>query len=126
MTKFIICLGDGMADHPIPELDNKTPLEYAKTPSIDHISKKGVMGMVDTVPQGFHPGSDVANMGILGVDPATCYSGRGPIEAASMGVTCQPDEIIFRCNLVTIKDAIMKDFTADHITTEESGVLIHA
>ena len=125
MTKHIICLGDGMADHPISELDNKTPLEVAKTPNIDFISKQGCLGMVDTVPQGFSPGSDVANMGILGFDPALYYTGRGPIEAASLNVKCDQDDIIFRCNLVTLNDSIMTDFTSGHITTEESTQLIN-
>ncbi len=125
MTKHIICLGDGMADHPISELDNKTPLEVAKTPNIDFISKQGCLGMVDTVPQGFNPGSDVANMGILGFDPALYYTGRGPIEAASLNVKCDQDDIIFRCNLVTLNDSIMTDFTSGHITTEESTQLIN-
>ena len=125
MTKHIICLGDGMADHPISELDNKTPLEVAKTPNIDFISKQGCLGMVDTVPQGFNPGSDVANMGILGFDPALYYTGRGPIEAASLNVKCDQNDIIFRCNLVTIDDSIMTDFTSGHITTEESTQLIN-
>ncbi len=124
MTKHIICLGDGMADHPIKTLHHKTPLEVAKTPHMDFISKHGCLGMVDTVPPGFHPGSDVANMGILGFDPALYYTGRGPIEAASLNVICNEDELIFRCNLVTIDHDIMKDFTAGHISSEESHILI--
>ena len=124
MTKHIICLGDGMADHPIASLDNKTPLEVANTPHIDFISKQGCLGMVDTVPPGFNPGSDVANMGILGFDPALYYTGRGPIEAASLNVDCNDDDLIFRCNLVTIDNNIMTDFTAGHISSEDSHALI--
>ncbi len=124
MTKYIICLGDGMADHPISELNNKTPLEFAHTPNMDFISKNGCLGLVDTVPEGFSPGSDVANMGILGFDPNKYYTGRGPIEAASMNVKCNENEMIFRCNLVTTENNIMIDFTSNHITTEESSILI--
>ena len=124
MTKYIICLGDGMADHPIKSLGNKTPLQFAKTPHMDFISSNGQLGMVDTVPQGFLPGSDVANMGILGYDPALYYTGRGPIEAASLGVECAADETIFRCNLVTIANHTMIDFTSGHIESPESHVLI--
>jgi len=124
MTKYIICLGDGMADHNIQQLNEKTPLEVAHTPNIDFISKNGHLGMVDTVPEGFSPGSDVANMGILGYDPNLYYTGRGPIEAASMNIKCKPSDIIFRCNIVNIENSIMKDFTAGHISTEESKQLI--
>ncbi|RAP27155.1 cofactor-independent phosphoglycerate mutase [Candidatus Marinamargulisbacteria bacterium SCGC AG-333-B06] len=124
MTKHIICLGDGMADHPIAKLGNQTPLEFAKTPHIDFISHHGCLGLVDTVPKGFNPGSDVANMGILGFNPAQYYTGRGPIEAASLKVTCNDDDLIFRCNLVTLENNVMTDFTAGHITSDESKVLI--
>jgi len=125
MTKYIICLGDGMADHPLESLGNKTPLEVAHTPSIDFISNHGHLGMVDTVPQGFSPGSDVANMGILGFDPAHYYTGRGPIEAASLNVQCNEDDIIFRCNIVSLENDVMADFTADHISSEDSHQLIN-
>ena len=124
MTKYIICLGDGMADHPIKQLNNKTPLSYAKTPAMDWVARKGRLGMVHSVPNGLHPGSDVANMGILGYNPKQYYTGRGPIEAASMGVPLPEGKLIFRCNLVTIQDEKMLEFTAGHITTEESHQLI--
>jgi 2,3-bisphosphoglycerate-independent phosphoglycerate mutase len=125
MTKHIICLGDGMADHNIAHLNGKTPLEVAKTPNIDFISQNGNLGMVDTVPAGFSPGSDVANMGILGYDPNLYYTGRGPIEAASMNIKCSPSDVIFRCNIVCIENSTMKDFTAGHISTAESTLLIN-
>jgi 2,3-bisphosphoglycerate-independent phosphoglycerate mutase len=124
MTKYIICLGDGMADHRIASLNHKTPLEYANCPAIDFIAKHGELGMVHTVPQGFSPGSDVANMGILGYNPADYYTGRGPIEAASLKVVCSENETIFRCNLVTIEKDIMVDFTSEHISNDESFALI--
>ena len=125
MTKYIICLGDGMADHDLSDYNNKTPLEIAQTPNIDFISKNGTLGMVDTVPEGFLPGSDVANMGILGYDPNLYYTGRGPIEAAAMNIKCNPGDVIFRCNLVTIQNNVMNDFTSGHIPTEESEQLIN-
>ena len=125
MTKYIICLGDGMADHPIKALHNKTPLETAHTPNIDSISSQGYLGLADTVPQGFSPGSDVANMGILGYDPAKYYTGRGPIEAASLNISLNERELIFRCNLVTVSNNHLVDFTSEHISTEESAQLIN-
>ena len=124
MTKYILCLGDGMADHPIAELGNKTPLEFAFTPNMDRIAQNGQSGMVHTVPDGYSPGSDVANMGILGYDPREFYTGRGPIEAASMGIKVPDEKIVFRCNLVCIENGIMKDFTSGHISTEEADSLM--
>jgi 2,3-bisphosphoglycerate-independent phosphoglycerate mutase len=121
--KYAILLGDGMADQPLAALGQKTPLEYARTPNMDRISAEGTLGLVDTIPSGFTPGSDVANLAILGYDPHICYTGRGPLEAANMGITLAPDEIAFRCNLVTLGDnrnPIMEDFTAGHITTKEA------
>lgn len=124
MTKYIICLGDGMADEPLASLNNKTPLEYANSPEMDALAKAGQTGLVHTVPEGCHPGSDVANMGILGYDPRNYYTGRGPIEAASMGITPNKNQIIFRCNLVTIENNIMKEFTAGHISDAEGEALM--
>jgi 2,3-bisphosphoglycerate-independent phosphoglycerate mutase len=122
--KYIIILGDGMADNSIAELGGKTPLEYAKTPYMDLIARDGCMGMVQTIPEGFEAGSDIANLGILGYDPRTCYTGRGPLEAASMGITLGPSEIAYRCNLVTIRGGMMDDFSAGHISSEEGKELI--
>jgi 2,3-bisphosphoglycerate-independent phosphoglycerate mutase len=124
-TKYVICLGDGMADEPIDSLGMKSPLEAARTPNMDFITKNGQSGLVHTVPTGLNPGSDVANMGILGYDPREYYSGRGPIEAASMGLSVGPNQIIFRCNLVHIEAGKMADFTSGHISTEEANILIN-
>jgi len=125
--KYAILLGDGMADHPLAALGDKTPLEYACTPNMDRISAEGTLGLIDTIPSGFAAGSDVANLAVLGCDPHVCYTGRGPLEAASMGVTLAPAETAFRCNLVTLGDdrnPIMEDFTAGHISSEEARQLI--
>ena len=128
--KYIILLGDGMPDYPIKELGDKTPLEYAKTPNMDFIAKNGTVGCVKTIPDGFPPGSDVSNLSILGYDPAKYYTGRAPLEAASIGVKLSPNDIAFRCNLVTLKptdsELIMDDFSAGHISTEEAKELISA
>ncbi|MGE4170498.1 MAG: cofactor-independent phosphoglycerate mutase [Candidatus Margulisiibacteriota bacterium] len=124
MPKFIVCLGDGMADLPIDRFNGKTPLQFAKTPNMDWLAAKGQSGLVHTVPAGLNPGSDVANMGILGYDPRLYYTGRGPIEAASMGVPVEDNQVIFRCNLVTLQDGVMADFTAGHITTEEADAIL--
>ncbi len=126
MTKYIICLGDGMADEPLASLNNKTPLEAAHIPHIDFLAKKGVCGQVHTVPDGLHPGSDIANMGLLGYDPRQYHTGRGPIEAASMDIQVASNQVVFRCNLVHINQGIMTDFTAGHISTEEAETLIMA
>src|SRR5690554_5018392 len=100
--KYIVLLGDGMADEPIEELGGKTPLEYARTPRMDALARAGRLGLAETIPPGFHPGSDVANLSVFGYDPATCYSGRSPLEAASMGVALGPDDVAFRLNLVNL------------------------
>jgi len=126
--KYIILLGDGMADYPLQELDGKTPLEYAHTPYMDRVAKEGTLGMIDTIPAGFSPGSDVAIMSLLGYDPMECYTGRGPLEAANMGVQLGVDDVAFRCNLVTLRgdaEHIMEDFTSGHITTEEAKIIIN-
>lgn len=122
--KYIMILGDGMADMPVAELGWKTPLEYAKTPYMDLIARDGCMGMVQTIPEGFEAGSDIANLGILGYDPRTCYTGRGPLEAASRGIALGPSDIAYRCNLVTIRKGVMDDFSAGHISSEEGKELI--
>lgn len=126
--KYIILLGDGMAGYPLKELGDKTTLEFAKIPNMDRIASKGTLGMIDTIPEGFPPGSDVANLSVLGYDPEKCYTGRGPLEAASMGVKLDHDDVVFRCNLVTLgsgEEPVMEDFTAGHITSEEAGKIIY-
>ncbi|MCE5243411.1 MAG: cofactor-independent phosphoglycerate mutase [Syntrophobacteraceae bacterium] len=129
--KYIILVGDGMGDYPQEELNGKTPLEAASTPNIDRLAPKGRMGMVKTVPKGMEPGSDVANMSLLGYDPAKYHTGRSPLEAASMGVRLAPEDVAFRCNLVTLGDdgtggVRMIDYSAGHVSTEEARELIAA
>ena len=130
--KYIVVLGDGMADYPVEGLNNKTPLQYASTPTIDYMAKHGILGMVKTVPEGMPPGSDTANMAVLGYDPFVYYSGRSPFEAASMEIPMLETDITFRCNLVTVSDdepyeeKIMLDHSAGEITTEEAAELIKA
>ena len=122
--KYLILLGDGMADVPLPELGGKTPLEHADTPNMDYIAKHGRCGLAKTVPDGLPAGSEIANMSILGYAPEKYYTGRGPLEAASMGVTLAEDEIAFRCNLITVTDGMIADHSAGHITSEEAAELI--
>jgi 2,3-bisphosphoglycerate-independent phosphoglycerate mutase len=122
--KYAICVGDGMADFPIPELNGLTPLEYAKTPGMDSIAASGYVGPVQTVPDGLPPGSDVANMSLLGYDAKQYYQGRAPIEAASMGIALKPNETAFRCNLVFLQNGKMADYSAGHIETAVARELI--
>jgi 2,3-bisphosphoglycerate-independent phosphoglycerate mutase len=113
-----------MADEPISDLGGKTPLEHAHTPHMDSVALNGRIGLVRTVPEGMPPGSDVANMSLMGYDPASCYSGRAPIEAASLGVALGPNDTAFRCNLVHIERGIMVDYSSGHIETEDAAKLI--
>jgi 2,3-bisphosphoglycerate-independent phosphoglycerate mutase len=122
--KVVVLLGDGMADEPLPELGGQTPLEYARTPNMDRVARMGRTGLVKTVPDGYEAGSDVANLGLLGYDPARYYTGRGPLEAASMGVALGTDDVAYRCNLVTIVDDVMADFSAGHISSAEGAALL--
>ena len=128
--KFIILIGDGMADHPIESLGGKTPLEEAKTPNMDFLATKGTLGIFKSVPEGYPPGSDVANLSILGYDPKKYYTGRSPLEAASIGVELGPTDVAFRCNLVSLlpdgDEVIMHDYSAGHITTEEGGEIMES
>ncbi len=129
--KYILLVGDGMGDIPIPALGDQTPLEAARKPTTDRLAREGELLLVKTVPRGFAPGSDVANLSLLGFEPEQCYTGRAPLEAASMGVEIETDEIAFRCNLVTIKRSdpdhvTMIDFSAGHISTKEATELIKA
>ncbi len=127
-VKYIILQGDGMADYPLEVLDGRTPLEAARTPNMDWLAARGVFGLADVIPKGFPPGSDVGNMSIMGYDPAVYHTGRSPLEAASMGVALGPNDIAFRCNLVTLggsgAEARMEDFTAGHISSEEAKEII--
>ncbi|MBR4987840.1 MAG: cofactor-independent phosphoglycerate mutase [Methanocorpusculum sp.] len=121
--KYLLILADGAADEPLAELGGKTPLEVAKKPNMDTIARKGRCGMLKTVDESMTPGSDVANMSILGYDPEKYYTGRGALEALSMGVPFGEDDMAYRCNLVTIENGKMKDFAAGHITSEEGAAL---
>jgi len=122
--KYIVVLGDGMADEPLEELGGKTPLEYALTPNMDHMARNGACGLLRTIPEGFEAGSDIANMSVLGYSPERYYTGRGPLEALSMGVDLSPSDVAYRSNLVTIKDGIMADFSAGHISSAEGAALL--
>ncbi len=122
--KHIIILGDGMADWAVDSLGGKTLMQYADTPYMDMLAKKGRTGMLSTVPEGFHPGSEVANSSILGYDQAHVYEGRGPLEAASIGVELAPDDMAIRCNLICIEGDNIKNHSAGHLKTEEGDVLI--
>jgi 2,3-bisphosphoglycerate-independent phosphoglycerate mutase len=126
--KYVVIVGDGMADYPVESLGGKTPLMVARTPHMDWMAEHGEIGLVRTVPGGFNPGSEIANLSIFGYDPIRYYTGRGPLEAASLGVKLAADDIAFRCNLVTLKfqadKTVMEDFSAGHITDEEARRVI--
>ena len=124
--KCILILGDGMADEPIPQLMGKTPLEYARTPHMDRMAREGACGMLHTIPDGFEAGSDIANMSILGYAPEKYCTGRGPLEAISMGVDLAPTDIAYRCNIVTVRDETMADFSAGHISSAEGAALFES
>ena len=122
--KYAILIGDGMADYPIPELGFKSILEKANTANMDAMVKAGQEGLVKNIPDNLPAGSDVAALSLLGYDPAKFYTGRGPLEAANMGVDLQDDETAFRCNTVTVDKAVMTDYSAGHISTEDAKILI--
>jgi 2,3-bisphosphoglycerate-independent phosphoglycerate mutase len=124
--KFVVILGDGMADLPLAALQGKTPLQWANKPHMDRIARLGRNGLALTVPEGFPPGSDVANLSVAGYEPQKYYTGRAPLEAAAMGVPLAEGDIAFRCNFVTIENGIMLDYSAGHITSEEGRELIEA
>ena len=122
--KHIIILGDGMADWPSASLGNRTLLQVSYTPNMDKLARMGRTGQLITVADGFHPGSEVANMSVMGYNLPKVYEGRGPLEAASIGVELQPGDMAMRCNIVCIEDEILKNHSAGHITTEEADVLV--
>lgn len=124
--KYLVLLGDGMADFPLPEINNRTPLEVAFTPSMDEAARLGIGGLFCPIPEGCLPGSDIGNLSVFGYDPRDTYTGRAPLEAANQGIQLGPDQIAFRCNLVTLEDGVMRDFTSGHISTEEAAELIQA
>ncbi|NOX59488.1 MAG: cofactor-independent phosphoglycerate mutase [Planctomycetes bacterium] len=123
--KYAMILPDGAADEPLDELNGQTVLEAAKTPHMDWIAINGRQGRIVTVPKAFLPGSDVATLSVLGYDPATCYTGRAPLEAFAQRIALGPDDVVFRCNFVTIDEGIMRDFTAGHISQPEASRLIN-
>lgn len=122
--KYIIILGDGMADEPIASLGNKTPLQAADTPWIDKLAKLGCSGLLDTIPEGFAPGSEIANLSVMGYHVAEVFEGRGSLEAASMGVDILPGEMVMRCNLICVQEGKIKNHSAGHISNEEAAELI--
>jgi len=122
--KFIMVIADGMADYPVKDLGGKTPLQVADHPNMDKIVSKGVCGTLKTVPEGMEAATDVAVLSILGYDPEKYYVGRGSLEAASLGISLEEDDIAFRCNLITEKNGILRDYSAGHIETEEAKNLI--
>ncbi len=122
--KYIVVIGDGMADYPVEELGNKTPLQVAHKPNMDEIAARGKNGLLVTIPEGMEAGSDIANLSIMGYDPKEYYTGRGPLEAASIGVKMGPEDVAFRCNLITERDGLIADYCADHISTPEAEELI--
>jgi 2,3-bisphosphoglycerate-independent phosphoglycerate mutase len=124
--KYLLIVGDGMADYPIPELDNKTPLQAANKPNMDMIAAKGCGGLLRTVPEGLTPGSGTAILSVLGYDPTRYYTGRGPFEAAARHIKLDENDVAYRCNLITEKDGILIDYSADHITNSESAELIES
>jgi len=128
--KYIVLLGDGMPDEGIASLGGKTPLQFARTPAMDYMAQRGRLGLARTIPPGYPPGSDVANLSVFGYDPRACYTGRSPLEAASMGVGLGPDDVAFRLNLVNLRaedgTVFMGDYSSGHITTEEGRELIAA
>ncbi len=124
MTKYAIIVPDGAADEPLEQLGKKTVLQIAQTPNLDKISTQGRQGLVRTVPAGLEPGSDIAQMSLLGYNPLTFYTGRAPIEAVARNIKLSANDWVFRCNLVTICDGKMEDHSAGHISTEEAGKLI--
>ena len=131
--KYMIILGDGMADEPIAELGGKTPLEYASTPAMDALSKMSEIGLVHTIPQGMKPGSDTANLSVLGYNPKIYYTGRSPLEALSIGVDMKSTDVALRCNIVTVstdslpyEEKTIIDHSSGEISTEDASVLLES
>jgi len=122
--KYVVLVGDGMADYPIKELGERTPLEAARTPNMDFIASAGILGRIKTIPDAMNPASDVANLSILGYDPQQFYCGRGPLEAANLGVELNDGDVAFRCNLVTVSGDTLIDYSSGHISTKEASVLV--
>jgi len=124
--KYVVCVPDGCADEPVAELDGRTPLEVAHLPNLKALAARGEVGRAAVIPEGMAPGSDVGNMAIFGYDPARFHTGRAPIEAAALGLRLRPDQIAYRCNLVTVTDGVMTDFSGGHPSTEDATKAIEA
>ncbi len=125
--KYVVCVPDGCADEPVPELGGRTPLEAASTPTLDRLAARAELGRAAVIPPGLPPGSDVGNMSIFGYDPARFHTGRAPIEAAALGLKLRPDQVAYRCNLVTVgDDATMVDFAGGHPSTEDAAEVVKA
>lgn len=129
--KYVILVGDGLGDYPIPELGGLTPLAAARTPHLDRLARRGLLGRVRTIPPGLAPGSDVANLALMGYDPSLHRTGRAVFEAASLKISLGPDEVAFRCNLVTLKNnengrPVMADYSSGHLTTEQAQPLVES
>lgn len=131
--KYVVVLGDGMADRPIKELGDKTPLEYADTPMMDELAGLSEIGMAKTIPEGMKPGSDTANLAVMGYDPKQYYTGRSPLEALSIGVDMKDTDVAIRCNIVTVsdeeavyEDKTMIDHSSSEISTEDAAILLNA
>jgi len=122
--KYIVLVPDGVADEPVSQLGGKTPLQAAQTPNMDFLAAHGLSALVQTIPDGMPPGSDIGNLSLMGYDPKINFSGRAPLEAASLGIKIKNDEVAFRCNLITEQNGLMDDYSAGHISTEEAQVLI--
>ncbi len=124
--KYVVVVGDGMADYPLGELGGRTPLQVARKPNMDMVAREGRCGLLKSIPEGMPAGSDVAILSILGYDPERYYTGRGPIEAAALGVELRERDVAFRCNLVTLRNGVMEDYSAGHISDGEARELIEA
>ncbi len=122
--KYVVVVPDGASDYPLEILGGRTPLEVASTPNLDYLAKKGILGRVRTIPSGFSPSSDVANLSLLGYDPKKYYTGRGPLEAANLGIELDEEDLAFRCNLITESDGKILDYSAGHISDKEARILI--
>jgi len=122
--KYIVVVGDGMADYPLKELGDRTPLEVARTPNFDFIAQHGTLGRIKTIPDNAAPGSDVANITIFGYDPVAYYTGRGPLEAANLGVDLEDGDVAFRCNLITATNDTLVDYSAGHVSSKEGSTLM--
>ena len=122
--KYVICVPDGCADLPVPELNGKTPLEVASMPNLDALAARSTLGRAEVIPSGMPPGSDVGNMSIFGYDPSHYHTGRAPIEVAALGVKLRPDQTAFRCNLVKIVDGVMVDYAGGNPSSDEAAEVI--